>query len=1145
MSVSRSSASVWSALLRYRSATGANWSRVFCFVGKFFKPFSGPFLDGFIFHRVGRDYNEKTVTDRPLPLSRLIAGPFPAIEERLLSRLPGWVARCPASECVLLVPSNDLREHLLRRLAARWTGFVAGAPIFTLYDFALRLLKHRGLFPREMGPARMRAAFSAAVREVYARGEGDFAAIAGTAGFLPALARTLGDLEEGWLDEGSFREAERAARRDGDAARAARWGEWRRLLAAVRRKVADMGGMTRRRIFQEAVAGFEQPGYPFRVILYGFYDFTRLQWTLVDALLGSGLLEEVYVPGLFNAAGKPSPAFGYAAGAWDRLLRIFEGNVEHVADRPAEAVAALRDEIFAQSPVEGTRPAPCAVLSAPHEDGEMRLAARRLRAWVAANPDEDFLLVSRRFTEGAVAAWERVAGEYGILTAERLQVPLASVPIVRVLLQMIEAHEESLPRRKVIDILSSPYRRHAAAADKAPRTDLWDILSRELLVVGGDDWETRMSRPRLRRPDEETEEERAEREGQLRLLREEVRALRRSLASLGAARGFAGLAGSLRSLLLSEFRIVDDRSREGERDRRAVEALFALLDDVALIPSQSVPWPGAAKALAWFRSLLHEQRLFLGQRGGMRIPGAVIAGDIHSLRGVTADRTIVLSVNEDLVPAPVAEDPLLPDEDRETLNALFRRPDFPEALPLARRSAAEEKLLFALPIASARQEVAFSVPRADVGGTARRPSRYLLHLLSRFAGPAVFTEDWAAASGARIVSLPRSPLAALAAEGPLSPAEETLARWCAGLPPADGAGGVPWHRIAGILLEWGRRRRGESLFPGPRIPSPEPASWTATELDELVTCPYRYFLRYRLGLVPAEEPEEGFALTPADLGVILHEALRRLGEEAAAGKGWGDPATAVRQATGAFARENPTGLPGLFRLQTAGIERDAEAFVAWERAREASPGHFRIAAVEQVFEIPAAGFFPAFRGRVDRIDRGTAGEAAVIDYKYRDGRSERPPLNRIRHGLSHQIPVYLVFAESLSDRPRAAFLFLRNGVREIAVDREAWEAVREAWGSALADWLRLARSGSFPPLPHHLFSFAGEPPPRYCLACPFRDHCRVSPNFEGMEDEQEALRRAVAGEGRLRPIRDHRPGRGPAPWGSPGSDAEDAEGEGE
>ena len=133
--------------------------------------------------------------ERKNDISRLFAGPFPALEERLLSRLPESFGRARGREDVLLVPSNELREHLLRRLAARGEGHAAGSSVVTLYDFVVRLLKHRGIFPRELPPVQASAAMLAAVREVYATGKGDFAAISTTPGFVLALSRTMSDFE--------------------------------------------------------------------------------------------------------------------------------------------------------------------------------------------------------------------------------------------------------------------------------------------------------------------------------------------------------------------------------------------------------------------------------------------------------------------------------------------------------------------------------------------------------------------------------------------------------------------------------------------------------------------------------------------------------------------------------------------------------------------------------------------------------------------------------------------------------------------------------------------------------------------------------------------------------------------------------------
>lgn len=1068
--------------------------------------------------------------DRIPAVSRLYAGPFSALEERLIGRYFGRAGRDPGREHVLLVPSNELREHLLKRLAAvpGAASVFAGASVMTLYDFAVRLLKHRGIFPTELPPARMAAAILAAVRETYASGGGDFRGISATPGFLQALARTLSDLEEGCVGDAALASAERAAKDRGDVRKAARWAEWRRLRASVDRKVRAMGGETRRRIFQEAVAGFEQPGYPFRATLYGFYDFTRLQWMLVERLLSSGLLDEVYFPGLFDGEGALRPSFLYAARAWDRLRAAFEGNVEFLNDVPTAGIAAVRERIFSPVPPVEVRPAPFPVLSAPHAEGEMRLAARRVRSWRDADPRVSVLLVARKVTPEMAADWERIAAEYGIETAGRLDVPLSSVPLVRLLLRMIAVARDDFPRREVIDVLSSPYRRLSGGEDDAAaRPDLWDLLSKELLVVSGSDWETRLARPPRGRRPEDAETEADGRAPQLALLRSEVRALRISLRPLAEARGYAAFARAVRALLVREFRIVPDDTPEGERDRRAVEALFAILDDLDAIPDREAPWPGTREGTEGFSALLAAQRLFVGERGGMRKPGAVVLGDAVVLRGVTADRAIVLSVNEDAVPAQLEEDPLFPDDDREEINRGTRQPDLPDALSLRRRNAAEEKLLFALPAASVREGIAFSVLRADAAGAARRPSRYLLHLLSRFAGPSVFSEEWEAASGAVVFRLPRSPFAALGGEGPRSARETALRGWRAGGDPEIAATGVPWGKIRGVLAAWAARSAGEGIFPGPGLRVRLPASHSASALEELARCPYRYFLRRLVRLDPPEEPEEALALSPAELGEIAHDILRRLGRDVAAGKGWGDVEAAARHSVDRFSRENPTGLPGLFRIRCRGVERDVARLAAWERRREAERPGWRVDRVEEAFSLPAEPPRPALRGRVDRIDRGPAGEARVIDYKYRDpARGEIPP-EWIRHGLSHQIPVYLAFAASLSPPPSAvsaAFYFLRNefGIEEAP----EWGEIREEWAAALAGWLSLAEAGAFPPLPHHRFTSAGRTSPRYCVSCPFRDHCRVSPVYDGSEIDSAALAARIAREPALRPVADHRPGKG-------------------
>ena len=187
--------------------------------------------------------------------------------------------------------------------------------------------------------------------------------------------------------------------------------------------------------------------------------------------------------------------------------------------------------------------------------------------------------------------------------------------------------------------------------------------------------------------------------------------------------------------------------------------------------------------------------------------------------------------------------------------------------------------------------------------------------------------------------------------------------------------------------------------------------------------------------------------------------------------------------------------------------------------------------MEESFFLTASPPLPAFRGRIDRLDRGPSGEARVVDYKYSDPKNLDPgrgalSADWIRHGLSHQVPVYLAYARSLSPPPpsaSASLLFFRNGLSAVAAP--AWEEFSGAWTAALSDWLSVAAHGSFPPLPHHRFTYAGRAAPRYCDACPFKDHCRVSPDVDGPEIPSGALSEAVSRDPFLRPVEGHRPER--------------------
>ncbi|MCL2103261.1 MAG: PD-(D/E)XK nuclease family protein, partial [Syntrophorhabdaceae bacterium] len=849
----------------------------------------------------------------------------------------------------------------------------------------------------------------------------------------------------------------------------------------------------------------------------------RLQWTLVDRILSSGLLDEVYFPGVFDSEGNLSPAFFYAVKAWERLKTAFESNVEFLEDDSAPHIADIRARMFSpRSPVV-PEAAPFAVLSAPNEQGEMRLAARRTRKWLDDAPKDSVFVVARKVTPEAMADWERVAAEYGIKTAGRIDIPLSSVPPVRLLLRMMEAVRDNYPRRVVIDILSSSYRRRVTdGGPVTPRPDHWDILSRQRMIVSGNDWETRLSKPSWRKLEgDEGEPAQDDEDAQRELLLAEFRSLRDTLSPLLKVSGYASFARAVREALTRECQVVLDGGQESERDCRAVKELFDMLSDLEGIRETPAPWLGVRETIDWFAALLASRRLFVGKRGGMRARQTVVFGDSINMRGVTADRVLVLSVNEDEFPARMEEDPLLSDDDRMELNRMLARHDLPDALSLRRRGASEEKLLFSLPAASVRKELAFSARRADCAGAVCRPSRYLLHLMSRFVGPAVFSEKWDTVSGVNVERFPRSTFDALSDTGPLSSRERALAAWRAG--EVSVTPDVNWRRILRTLHAWSARARGERLYPG-GIAVSVPETHSASSLNELARCPYSYLLGVLLRFAPMPEPEEVVSLTFTQQGEIAHEILRILGREAGEGKGWGDVDAAMKKAVARFARDNPTGLPGLFRIQCMTVAEDVSRLVELERQAWLERLGWSVDRVEEQFVIPSSDL-PGFRGRVDRLDRGPAGEVRVIDYKYSDPKYEEARAEMIIHGLSNQVPIYLLWAATLDPKPSSvsAFFYIMRG-EFVAKQVPSWKEIGEGWRSSLADWISMAKSGTFPPTPHHLFTYAGMASQRYCMKCPFKDHCRVSSAYDGSE-AKDALLAAISMDSALGLLTRHRPKR--------------------
>ncbi|MEX0702184.1 MAG: PD-(D/E)XK nuclease family protein, partial [Planctomycetales bacterium] len=209
--------------------------------------------------------------------------------------------------------------------------------------------------------------------------------------------------------------------------------------------------------------------------------------------------------------------------------------------------------------------------------------------------------------------------------------------------------------------------------------------------------------------------------------------------------------------------------------------------------------------------------------------------------------------------------------------------------------------------------------------------------------------------------------------------------------------------------------RSGRTFPIPPLPPLEEpvTSMRVTEFRDYLACPYRYYLRHRLGLVGCDDAAE--ELDAGAFGTLLHDALFRFGSDAAL-RELIDPADVFaaldeilnRRIDADFGNDP---LPAV-RVQAEQIRQRLRAFARWQ-AEWAARG-WRIRYVEESFRDEREAPFDVdgapmrLRGKIDRIDQNDdSGEWIVFDYK--TGESAASPEKthrRKREWIDLQLPLY-------------------------------------------------------------------------------------------------------------------------------------------
>ena len=470
-------------------------------------------------------------------------------------------------------------------------------------------------------------------------------------------------------------------------------------------------------------------------------------------------------------------------------------------------------------------------------------------------------------------------------------------------------------------------------------------------------------------------------------------------------------------------------------------------------------------------------------------------------------RTIVLGADADTLPRTTTQNPVLLDAERRDINTATGG-----ALPLASDAAARSMQAFDALLQRLEGTVHLSWSACDTrDDTPRFPSRLLLDLLRRQEGNASLqVADLRHHSG---VPDGAAPVATV-----LSMSEWWLQQRLRHGAPATRAG----MRAESSLLNHGttaEEHRQMSRFspydgfvPGPTDGHTLPSPLSASRLETLAACPYRFFLRDVLRLREAEpwDREKDQWLDAAEKGQavhrILHLFMAALHDENALPVREEHHALLTRiadEVLDAYAARIPVPDPAVRRECERSIRAMLAVFLRKECGSEGIP-----LALERSFgdardeksalpplPLKLPGGIMHISGTIDRVDRLPDGSVLVRDYK--TGRKNADPTKGLDGGRVLQHALYAEAARTFlleddGDAPLQAEYFYLS-------EKEQGSRVRMPLGEAelpsiLENLCTLIRTGTFP---HSMRK-------KDCNGCAYADLCGDSAEVSGQSARKVA-----------------------------------------
>lgn len=1087
---------------------------------------------------------------------------------------------------VLLATDRQIHSFRDRLQAAGPSAVQFGVEFFNVHTLYHRVLELAHLPQRLIGDTARYGVLRHVIAEAQAEGAlRHFGAIASTPGFVRLAAGLIDELKQGLVFPDDFGEAA-AQRSDKDRDLALIYERYQRLLNE--RQLVDRHGAGW--VAVEALERNPALAQGVRLLVVdGFDQFNRVHTRLITRLAGQvaeTLLTLTQVEGPHRARFRRFAQVQERINAEDPSLWQV-ASLPPCADDLPPALAHLRQHVFEPLASQVGAGGAVRLIEAPDRGREVAAVMQRVKRLLLEGVPPDAIAVVARRLDGYAGRLRRASAAAGVPLVVRQGLRLGDNPGVAVLLDLIDLADRDFPRRLVLDTLTSPYVR-SPDLDEAAITRLVHLSQQRQVVRGRDVWLAALDEAREALFDEDgeprgdaldpgalaalsdglrahfdrvTPPERGTVERFtdwiMALIGDDPAALREDaaeppLADADPAAGDPvadsqhGAGPDASSLgIMACIRAAGDQAAgvpEGPaddyevRDAAAMKAFWRVLANLRAahdllagdgdLPEQSWGEFRAELALALEQAAVEPP-------GGQSRLGRVLATDVRELRGLPHDYVFVLGLAEDAFPEPQPDDPPYTAGERaELAQAGIAVETVPER--------ADDLSLFYQAVGVTRQGLTLSRYRIDDRGNEIPPSPYwnAVRAVVDIPDDDVMRIPVGAAprleAAASVEELTHALGAALAGEDPAISPEAIRAAHNALL--AQPGWAEDWrHVLAGRALEAGREDPARpydhtcGVLRDPTVAATELDGdhlWSASQFNELGTCPFRFFARRLLALEKLDDPEEG--VDRLQLGSIYHaileDAYRRCrAKNLTIGPENQDRALKILdEAAEAILRDAPTRYgfraSAVWQHEQADILRRLRALVRLDFSADsplhpASDGRQRRLLGNALGDGPRQPFGQEARfgrgnhpplvldgpagplrvqGIIDRIDR-VGDQVVIVDYK--SGTARRSTQD-IADGVDVQMLVYWRAAQAviLADQPGLSlvgglFWHIHNGAASGEVLHGFNHDVLDLGQERLHVHVMLARQGNFAVRPARYNNGA-------CMrTCDYAQMCRVQRGY--------------------------------------------------